>query len=224
MTSHTRPAFITFTGADRAGHVEGMRALAARYPVEWGILVDPARSGQPLFPAGEDLWALQHCGLRLSAHVCGAPAKAIVETAGCGLDLSGFSRVQVNHGFDGSNGREVENASRFGAARGLRAALQCQGEFPPDGRVDWLFDVSFGKGRAPTAWPAVRHYAPLCGLSGGLNAGNVASVLASLDVGPGLPYWIDMESGVRTGGLFDLDACAAVCVAVYGQGGNNGLE
>jgi hypothetical protein len=29
-------------------------------------------------------------------------------------------------------------------------------------------------------------------------------------------YWIDMESGVRTGGWLDVAKCEAVCRAVYG--------
>ena len=28
-------------------------------------------------------------------------------------------------------------------------------------------------------------------------------------------YWIDMESGVRTDGLFDLEKCERVCRLVY---------
>jgi hypothetical protein len=32
------------------------------------------------------------------------------------------------------------------------------------------------------------------------------------------PYWIDMESGVRTDDRFDLGKCRAVCDAVYGGG------
>lgn len=43
--------------------------------------------------------------------------------------------------------------------------------------------------------------------------------LAKLDIAPGAAYWIDMESGVRTQGRFDLAKCEAVCRAVYGQAG-----
>ena len=46
---------------------------------------------------------------------------------------------------------------------------------------------------------------------------NVIELLsARLIVAMGVPFWIDIETGVRTDGLLDVDKCAAVCAAVYG--------
>lgn len=212
------PSFIAFTGVDLGTVIDDLKALSARYPIEWGILIDAAQETLPLFPDAATRHALLTAGgLRFAAHVCGDEARRIAnapETAS--LDLSGFSRLQVNHSFEGSNPAQVENTVRFGRGRGLRAMLQCKGAFPADARVDWLFDTSFGRGAAPGRWPKLPDSGPFCGFSGGINPGNVEDVLNAIDADEGALYWIDMESGVRTDGWFDLNKCEAVCKAVFG--------
>jgi hypothetical protein len=216
MTSQTSaPAFITFTGVDTSDLLPGMLALSARYPIEWGILIDPEQDGRPLFPDPRTRSLLLAAPLRFSVHLCGSAARAVVEGADPQLDLQGFSRAQINHTRSGSSDGEILHSALFGARHGLRVALQCQGEFPADGRVDWLYDVSFGTGVRPTSWPAAHARLPFCGYSGGLGPDNVGATLAQLPIAPGAGYWIDMESGVRTANRFDLEKCAAVCAAVF---------
>jgi hypothetical protein len=216
-TSYIAPAYITFTGIDRADLLPGMLALSARYPIEWGVLLDAAQEGAPLFPPATVRRVLQGAALRLSAHICGGAARAIVEGGDPALDLTGFSRVQINHARAGSSDSEIFNSARFAARHGVRAALQCQGEFPSDLRVDWLYDVSFGTGVRPTSWPAVDARLPFCGYSGGLGPDTVRETLPKFPIAPGAAYWIDMESGVRTDGRFDLAKCEAVCRMVFDE-------
>lgn len=211
----TPPCYVTFTGIDRADLVPGMLALAARYPIEWGILIDAAQEGAPLFPDAGTRLALQSAPLRLSAHICGAAAHDIAEGRDPGLDLAGFARIQVNHGRAGSSDVQVRRCAEFAARTGVRAALQCQGDFPADARVDWLYDVSFGTGMRPGAWPAIDRQLPLCGYSGGLGPDTVGAALARFPIAEGAAYWLDMESGVRTGTRFDLAKCEAVCRIVF---------
>ncbi len=212
----TPPAFIAFTGVDRVELLDGLQALSRRYPIEWGLLVDDAQAHKPLFPDAECRAALLRAGgLRFAAHVCGAPAQAIAGGGAADLDLAGFQRVQVNHGFSGSTPAQIENAWRFGQRRGLRTVLQCGDPFPADSRVDWLYDVSFGKGITPATWPALATE-PFCGYSGGLGPDTVARALQAIAAPPDAVYWIDMETAVRTGGWLDLAKCEAVCRAVYG--------
>jgi hypothetical protein len=155
--------------------------------------------------------------LRWAAHVCGPAAQAIAAgRAGVVPPLAGFARVQVNHGFQGSDAQQVGAVSRFGQRLGLRTVLQCLSSFPADPRVDWLFDVSFGRGSRPATWPALPGAGPFCGFSGGINADNVRETLERIAAPPDAVYWIDMESGVRTDGRFDVAKCEAVCRAVYG--------
>ena len=54
------------------------------------------------------------------------------------------------------------------------------------------------------------------GEPGGIGPDTVGEILARIAAPPGALYWIDMESGVRTDGAFDLAKCEAVCRAVYG--------
>ncbi|WP_156843213.1 beta/alpha barrel domain-containing protein [Novosphingobium aquimarinum] len=212
------PAFIAFTGVDSPALIPRLQALSSRYPIEWGILIDDARGDELLFPDAADRAALLAApGLRFAAHVCGEQARLIADDPdGATLDLTGFQRLQVNHGFSGSSGEQVENCVRFGRSRGLRTMLQAVGEFPAEPRLDWLFDTSFGTGKPPAAWPALPPAGPFCGFSGGIGPANAAQVIQSIGAAQGEQYWIDMESGIRTDGALDLAKCAAVCEAVYG--------
>lgn len=212
------PAFIAFTGVDRLEVRDALGALSARYPIEWGILVDDEQQGEALFPnVATRARLLGGAPLRWAAHVCGAQAQLIANASQrVKLDLAGFQRVQVNHSFTGSNESHVDNACTFARRRGMRPVLQCSGVFPTDTRVDWLFDTSFGKGSRPSTWPTLPTTGPFCGFSGGLNPDNVRETLEKIAAPPGASYWIDMESGVRTDGWLDIDKCEAVCRAVYG--------
>lgn len=211
-----QPAFITFTGADRIDLIPGMQALSARYPIEWGVLMDTDKEGTMLFPMAATRRAMQRAGVRLSAHICGKAARAIAEGRDTGLALDGFARAQINHGRSGSTDSEIRHCQQFAARHGIRAALQCQGDFPHDIRADWLYDVSFGTGAQPTAWPPIGGQRAFCGFSGGLGPDNVGTILSGLTIAPDTAYWIDMESGVRNGPDFDLEKCEAVCRTVFG--------
>lgn len=216
MSSHSKPAFVTFTGVDDPATVSALRALSERYPIEWGVLVDPDRSNPP-FADSRLIHRLRGAGIRLSAHLCGPLAAAVVKGRLPQFEVAGFSRVQINHGLGTATRAMVDRVGRYAACHGLRAALQCDGEFPLDGRVDWLYDISFGAGVRPAWFPRVDRAHPFCGVSGGIGPDNVAELLSSkLSIAAGVPFWIDMESGVRTDGKLDLDKCAAVCGAIYG--------
>jgi hypothetical protein len=213
----TKPVYITFTGVDGTESIPAMRALSSRYPIEWGVLFDPRRQGEVLFPDAAVRDAVARAGVRLSVHVCGEIAAAIVSGQKPAVQFAGFSRLQINHGRAGSTAQQIRNSRDFAAGHGMRAVLQCQGSFPQDAGVDWLFDVSFGTGAAAPEWPPLSASQPFCGYSGGLGPQNVQARLARAPVAPGVPYWIDMESGVRTDGRFDTAKCAAVCEAVFDQ-------
>ena len=216
MSSQSKPAFVTFTGVDDPDTVDDLRSLSDRYPIEWGVLVHPGRS-EPPFADIPFQHRLRRAGLRLSAHLCGPLAAAVAKGRFPQFDLAGFSRVQINCGQRAADEAMVARASRYAACRGVRATLQCGGEFPPDGRVDWLYDISYGTGVRPRWYPQVNHAHPFCGVSGGIGPDNVIELLTSkLSVANGVPFWIDMETGVRTNGKLDLEKCAAVCAAAFG--------
>lgn len=213
----TRPAFVTFTGVDDAALTKGMGELSLRYPIEWGVLIDRQKKGVPLFPNGRQIDSFRETGVRLCAHICGEIAQEIVKDLNPSLNLVGFSRIQVNHGKEGASPDVVRAVSRFAARYGVRGVLQCRGEFPiEETSVDWLYDVSFGEGVRPTSFPSIRTEQPFCGVSGGIDPENVADLLTQKIMVEGDSiFWIDMESGVRSNGSFDLQKCEAVCRAVY---------
>lgn len=207
-----KPEFVTFTGADDWTSVEGMRELSAKYPIEWGVLFSPKRQGvDPRYPGGDTQSRLLWSDLRMSAHLCGdysrqiMAGEAIIDSP---VDLGLFSRIQVNH-VEPNTARIIEFRNGWGK---MRCITQARDQFPDDTSVDWLFDASGGRGIAPTSWPS--HPGRLVGYAGGINPENVLDVLKA--VGATGPYWIDMESGVRTDDRFDLAKCRAVCEAVYG--------
>jgi hypothetical protein len=212
------PSFIAFTGVDRLDALPKMQRLSARYPIEWGVLVDPDQEDKPLFPnATIRAGLLAAPGLRWAAHICGAGARDIVaRPRATAVAVTGVQRVQVNHSFQGSTASQIAAARDHGRRLGVRTVLQCAGAFPDETGVDWLYDVSFGTGVRPETWPALPAAGPFCGYSGGIGPTTVAEILARIAAPAGALYWIDMESGVRTDGAFDLDKCEAVCRAVYG--------
>lgn len=212
------PSFIAFTGLDRIELISDLQALSRRYPIEWGVLVDDAQTEKPLFPDSETRQSFVTAGgLRLAAHVCGEEARRIAnDPDSATADLTGYQRIQVNHTFAGSTPIQIANTWRFGRKMGVRTMLQCKSDFPDEPRVDWLFDTSFGTGVAPREWPSLPVSGPFCGYSGGINPKNVIDVLRAIDAPGDSTYWIDMESGVRTDGWFDLSKCEDVCRAVFG--------
>lgn len=214
-----KPTFIAFTGVDTADTIADMKSLAAHWPIEWGVLVDDDKTDDALFANLEiRRKLLTSSGLKFAAHVCGEQASKIANQPNAAtVDLSGFRRIQVNHGFSGSSPDQIENVVRFGRSRGLRSMLQTLTEFPSDSRLDWLYDTSFGTGKTPDRWPSLpSEKGPFCGYSGGINSDNVASVISAIAAPDGAQYFIDMELGVRTDGRFDLAKCEAVCRAVFG--------
>lgn len=205
-----KPDFITFTGADDWTDVDGMRALAQRYPIEWGVLFSHSRQGiDPRYPR-EGLSRICRSGLLLAAHLCGSYARLVMagEEPSFPYDNGFFDRIQVNH-----PAPSVSALAAFQAGRGAQIIAQCRGEaFPAETSIGWLFDASGGRGVAPSVWPP--HPGRLVGYAGGICPDNVTQVIA--DIGATAPYWLDMESGVRTDDRFDLGLCERVCQEVYG--------
>jgi hypothetical protein len=205
------PDFITFTGADDRTDVSHMAALSAQYPIEWGILLSRKRQGHDnRYPGGEAQSRLLWSGLRMSAHICGSYAQDIMDGTSfhdIPVDLGYFKRAQINHRYPDSTA-----IAKFGRGWGIRCIAQFRdSNFPAPGNVDWLFDASGGRGISPDVWP--KHPGRLAGYAGGISPENVLSVIEA--IGADGPYWIDMESGVRTDDWFDLDKCEAVCRAVF---------
>ncbi len=204
-----KPEFITFTGADNVTNVQTMRLLSGTWPIEWGILFSPSRQGNDhRYPS--NFAKFLGTDLKLSAHLCGKYSRAIVEKREFALPicLSHFGRAQINH-----RSPDQDIISDFQKAQDLG---QCIGQwrsdtFPETSKIAWLYDISGGHGSLPSVWP--KHPGYFVGYAGGINPENVVDIIQKIDANG--PYWIDMESGVRTNNFLDLNLCERVCRAVY---------
>jgi phosphoribosylanthranilate isomerase len=125
------------------------------------------------------------------------------------VDLCNFARIQVN-----SRNPVVDLISEFRKNWERRCIAQTRGEFPQsDQRVDWLYDPSGGRGETPKAWPKHPGGRQLVGYAGGINPENVSAVVIAIDSTG--PYWLDMESGVRTDERFSAEKCRRVCQELW---------
>lgn len=205
-----KPVHITFTGADDRTDIEGMRALSAEYPIEWGILFSPTRQGiDQRYPGQDALSRLLRSDLHLAAHLCGGYARDVVEgrTLKFPFHLGRFGRAQVNH-----TSPDPEAIEFFQDQWGPRCIAQARGtSFPANTSIGWLFDTSGGRGQEPEVLPP--YPGRLVGYAGGIGPDNVLTMVKRIAATG--PYWIDMESKVRTNNWFDLELCRQVCEAVY---------
>jgi len=237
---------VTFTGADDRTNPAELLEISARYPwVEWGILIG-TRQGVPRMPSKkwiERLLILKRKAahpFNLALHVCGQPLRTIASgrsIVGEGAeDFTGFDRVQLNwHGerqeaIGGAIARAMSEMKReilwepevifqgdeVNAAAGLHVQTKDAG-FP----ISMLFDCSHGAGVLPKSWP---NSIPTikCGYAGGIGPDNVIPQLMLIEqahlAGASIfPFWVDMETKVRTGDVedeFDLNKCRGVAARV----------
>lgn len=222
------PAFVTFTGLDAWTDLDYVEDLSRRYPIEWGILFSPTRRDlEPRYPGRRTVEAAIARPIRLAAHLCGSYARTIVGTGECPevehLLEQGFYRFQVNTADETADPLVIR---RFAERMRLdgRGILQSRNPmyFPFSPVVDWLFDRSGGRGVLPGRWPLPQIGSrAMVGFAGGLGLDTARMLLDCInDFHPqDVPFWLDMESRIRTDDRLDLDKCEAVCRAVYGGAG-----
>lgn len=228
-----KPYQITFTGIDSATDLDEVERLSGQYPIEWGILFSQSRQGKdPRYPPLHVVErAVMKTRASFAAHLCGGYTRAIMDGTKFNHDeifLEWFDRIQINHrapeiekilDFSESSKHHYVN-SDDGVAEGFYTCVVPfrTDEFPPDTAVDWLFDASGGTGKLPKAWPKYPtnqiQVGNGYGYAGGIRPDNVLEVLEAIDARG--PYWIDMETGVRTDDWLDLSKCREVCEKVYG--------
>jgi hypothetical protein len=203
--------------------------MSKKYPfVEWGILLSATQEGSPRFPSRSWLrrfsdMVLDHNERRdphihVSAHLCGRWLRDLLKgNNSCPhLDLGIFERVQLNFHGERQEVRMTEFVDELQKmeADGMKVIFQWDGvntrilrdaiAAGVDGQA--LFDLSHGAGILPNTWPY-----PLdgiyCGYAGGLGPDNLYEQMAMVNTAArDKPYWIDMETGVRShcGETFDI--------------------
>jgi hypothetical protein len=211
------PVMVTITGADDVVDPRDLLLMSWEFPfVEWGILWSAKMRGTPRYPTLDWISAFTRAALngrrnpmRTSLHLCGATARSAVDGATFSEAWS-FCRLQIN-GYMPGRPLGLHNFIEYEPGQGLEVILQCRSEdtlqqvaddaasLGPNASV--LFDPSGGRGIEPFRW-ATTPFGCRLGFAGGIGPDNVLDVIR--DIGPRDPYWIDMESGVRTDDRFDL--------------------
>lgn len=216
-----KPEFVTFTGVDDRTDLDALLAIdfAYRGKVEWGVLFSKTQQGSPgapRFPGLRRLRELQEVAreVKLAAHLCGEFSRRVMaelDVVDFPAVLTGvYRRAQVNHTY-----AKPHAIAAFGRACRLPCVGQFTvGPFPQNDSIQWLYDPSGGFGRSPGAWPRHPGGDRLVGYAGGIGPDNAAEVVEQIDAQG--PYWIDMETRIRTDDWLDLEKCGKVLEAVYG--------
>ena len=219
---------ISLTGADDAVSIEELSLLAQQYArVEWALLYVPHAEGQARNPTRgwrEAFFKAELPGYS-AVHLCGRQAFEELLAGELPEEILKANRLQLNINARKRDFTDDEVRAVFDKALSLgpdvilqyhpaTAALvgNAVAHCPPHlrHRLHVLMDSSRGTGVVPTSWDAPALFAQtLCGFAGGLGPDNVAAVAAQLNA-RALPYWLDMESGIRTDNQFDLAKARAI--------------
>lgn len=223
---------VTLTGADDTIDPRELVSLSHQYPfVEWGILIGSRHRDR--FPSPAWFEALDSCrglvswSMHLSLHICGGVLERILNDAYLQVPyqvpLRYFQRAQLNF-----HGEDVP-AQCLGAIKKVFASshmtpivqldgvnncildyLQC--DDPCRLEAHGLYDQSHGAGVLPSEWPTTNR--TKVGFAGGLGPENVVEEIKKIESFHTAPYWIDMETKLRTmvsgTDIFDLDKCRTV--------------
>lgn len=208
---------VTITGADDAVSYDDIWRIQCEFPfVEFGLLLSATKEGEPRYPSARWLRALpQHIdtSIGFSAHVCGARARALL-VAGQGGFPCHFERAQVN-GFSTFDDKTTAFEQYIEATWAVEFILQlsdisclprAEAIASRLRNVSALVDLSGGAGIPIREFPVASGGMRL-GYAGGIGPDNVVDVLARMNekLPAAVETWIDMETGVRTNDVFDLD-------------------
>ena len=210
---------VTFTGADNSVHPVELAQISEAYPwVEWGILFPSGTQGYGRFPNFNWVSELEKIKktlptMNLSMHLCEPMVYQLV-TEGLPLEKimkehsipNIFSRAQINtHGmtyrindaFIEEMGRHPEIEFILQVDEGNHFMYDLELE-----NVAVFQDFSSGAGIFENSWLDFgdRKY----GYSGGLNINTLPLAIEVWDKRDKTINWIDMETGIRTKGKFDL--------------------
>ena len=209
---HNKPEFITFTGIDDRTDLARADKLASMYPIEWGVLFS-ANNQDARYPCLQVVNEVMDIKGKKAAHLCGDVCK---DTAQKGIvvdwvPLKKFDRTQLN-GIDVC----TNHFEKLKKAYGVKVIRQVSEEkFTSHAPFHELYDISAGEGIIPDRIPGHPDGETLVGYAGGMGPETVVGYLDKIDKSG--PYWIDMETRIRTNGWFDLEKVTKVCELVYGD-------
>ena len=218
---------VTFTGVDEHSDVERMTRIAGVHRfAEFAVLAGSSTGQHPRFPSLTTIERFrEHAssnGLHAAIHLCGRLARAVRDgdlTTATTLGR-GFERMQINLPRE-NRAAGAARASELAAATGCRIIVQHDGPWSAtprrdDDHLEYLFDASGGRGEeAFGRWPQPpAGSTQRWGYAGGVGPETIHQALAFAGRHEESRLWFDMESGVRTQEVFDLDKVEQVCERV----------
>lgn len=222
---------VSLTGPDDAVDPEALRPLGQRFPfVEWALLYMPTAEGRPRNPtrAWRERFFDSEIPGSSAVHLCGEQAFDELLAGALPSDIRRACRLQLNVNARGAVRNVDQVIDIYRAALDLGPSLILQyheGTAEAIGqwlaelglrdrfRVHVLLDGSKGRGVLPEQWTLPAELAgTYTGFAGGLGPMNVPGVLNELEA-LRRPYWIDMETGIRSENAFDLAKAEAVLQA-----------
>lgn len=213
---------ITITGVDQLTEIKGLQELQEKFPwVEFGILFSKHwdENGQRYPNPAYLLPELTDRDLHLSAHICGSMAREIVCTniwqpfnEMIAYYNFLFDRIQLNVAPMSFPGIQSSPLSLPNCCKEL--IIQQRNTMEIDvykamvnkrNYVSILFDQSGGRGQILDLSDINQNTFIKAGYAGGINPDNVSKILTLLFEKANHPFWIDVESGVRTRDYLDLE-------------------
>lgn len=197
--------YVTVTGADNSLKPKELNLIAKNFPfVEFGILLNPIKTGTERFPTFDWIYELNQ-NLNLSGHFCGAVCKELVyDNKIFNYDIfRKFNRIQLNFSpykvpinliYYLNQMPEKQWIFQIGKDNKdelIQEALNQKINF------GILFDQSGGKGILSQKWPNLKENV-FCGYAGGLGPENIEEELKIIaDIVGDQEIWIDMEGKIR---------------------------
>lgn len=217
---------ISFVGVDAHTDLNELDTeLPYQQQLELGVLFSKRRMSGRYLPIEDcHMFLNRKTVFQKSLHLCGSEAiNDFIEYQPEMLDLvRKADRIQLNFSMKSVEPEKLKERLTNALAEHHHIILQLnksKKDFVEDflkskpnrDRLSILHDGSGGFGRViQSPESPLENY--FTGYAGGIKPDNVASIVEMIDKeNPNdLPYYIDMESGIRTDGLFDLDKCIQV--------------
>lgn len=225
---------VSLTGPDDQTDITELQALAVKYPfVEWALLYVPHNEGAARNP--RQAWRKTFFEVNMpgtsAVHLCGSQAFNELQKDMLPAEILQADRLQLNINARRKDftDKEVLEIYKRSLDLGPDIILQRHADTAAlidrfiaglpvidTHRIHVLLDESKGTGSTPDVWRRPDSLDGIaCGYAGGIGPHNVQQILPLVAAihQPDEPYWIDMESGVRTDNQFDIFKAEAVLAA-----------
>lgn len=226
--------YVTLTGIDITTSQSDILMISSQRPyVEWGILISEKNESERFMPITGVQSLLEAVRenekrIKLSFHFCGKSVANVINMLPDYMELISLAhsvadlRIQLNFNHNSGKINVAQLLWFIKRIYPINVIVQINWnnrQLPSIlsgiGNANYLFDSSGGTGKLmqeiekPLTSLDYRGniFTPLCGYAGGISIHNLFETLGRL--GAVVPTdtltWIDMESSIRTNGLFDIE-------------------